>query len=189
FPRTVLIELAPGYDAAAVIDRVGQIIGGTFSVSLLDASTDEIRSSPAVTALQVALLSAVGIAIALSAVAVLVVAGVTRDARSRVIALLRTMGMGRRETRGVVAWEFVPLGVTALVAGGALGILLPLLIVFSIDLRPFTGGGGQPSLFIDPVLSATLVAIVLAALALAVIGGVLSARATSTATVLRMGED
>ena len=37
--------------------------------------------------------------------------------------------------------------------------------------------------------SATLVAIVLAALALAVIGGVLSARATSTATVLRMGED
>ena len=66
---------------------------------------------------------------------------------------------------------------------------MPLLIVFSIDLRPFTGGGGQPSLFIDPVLSATLVAIVLAALALAVIGGVLSARATSTATVLRMGED
>jgi putative ABC transport system permease protein len=66
FPRTVLIELAPGYDAAAVADRVGQIVGGTFSVSLLDASTDEIRSSPAVTALRVALLSAVGIAIALS---------------------------------------------------------------------------------------------------------------------------
>ncbi|GAA2965367.1 FtsX-like permease family protein [Microbacterium schleiferi] len=189
FPRTILLDLAPGYDAAPVVDQVGQILGGTFSVSLLDASTDEIRSSPAVTALRIALLSAVGIAIGLSAVAVLVVAGVTRDARSRVIALLRTMGMGRRATRGIVAWEFVPLGVTALVAGGALGILLPLLIVFSIDLRPFTGGGGQPSLFIDPVLSATLVAIVLAALALAVIGGVLTARATSTATVLRTGED
>lgn len=189
FPRTILLDLAPGYDAAPVVDQVGQILGGTFSVSLLDASTDEIRSSPAVTALRIALLSAVGIAIGLSAVAVLVVAGVTRDARSRVIALLRTMGMGRRATRGIVAWEFVPLGVTALVAGGVLGILLPLLIVFSIDLRPFTGGGAQPSLFIDPVLSATLVAIVLAALALAVLGGVLSARATSTATVLRTGED
>jgi len=189
FPRTVLIDLAPGSDAAPVVERIGQIIDGAYSVSLLDASTDEIRSSPAVTALRVALLSAVVIAIALSAVALLLVAGVTRDARSRVIALLRTMGMGRRATRGIVAWEFVPLGVTALVGGGVLGILLPLLIVFSIDLRPFTGGGDQPSLFVDPVLSATLVAIVLAALALAVVGGVLGARATSMAAVLRTGED
>jgi len=106
-----------------------------------------------------------------------------------VIALLRSMGLDRGRSRGVVAWEFAPLGVTALVGGVILGAVLPLLVVTSIDLRPFTGGGGQPSIAVDPVLSGTLIAVVVVALALAVVGGVASARTTSMATVLRTEED
>ena len=135
------------------------------------------------------LLSALAVAVALSVVALLLVAGVSRDARSRVIALLRSMGLDRARSRGVVAWEFVPLGVTALVGGVALGAVLPLLVVTSIDLRPFTGGGGQPSIAVDPVLCGPLIAVVVVALALAVVGGGASARTPSMATVLRTEED
>ncbi len=78
---------------------------------------------------------------------------------------------------------------TALLGGILLGAMLPLLVVTSIDLRPFTGGGAQPSLTVDPVLSGALIAVVVVALALAVFAGVLSARTTSMATVLRTEED
>jgi putative ABC transport system permease protein len=189
FPRTVMVDIAPGTDAAALADELGGIVGSAHTVRILGESTAEIQASPAVSALRFVLLAALGIAVALSVIALLLVAGVSRDARSRVIALLRSMGLERRRTRGVVAWEFVPLGVTALVGGVALGAVLPLLVVTSIDLRPFTGGGGQPGIALDPVLSGTLIAVVVAALALAVFGGVAGARTTSMATVLRTEED
>jgi putative ABC transport system permease protein len=189
FPRNVFVSTSSGADAAAVADELSDIVGAAHSVRLLDESTAEIQASPAVTALRVVLFAALGLAVALSVVAVLLVAGVSQDARSRVIALLRTMGLDRRRGRGIVAWEFAPLGVTALVGGILLGIALPLLVVLSIDLRPFTGGGAQPVLAVDPVLSGILIAVVIAALALAVLAGVVGARTTSMATVLRTEED
>ncbi|MGL4257373.1 MAG: ABC transporter permease, partial [Microbacterium sp.] len=189
FPRTVVVDVADGADAATVAADLGDIVGSAHSVRILAESTAEIQASPAVSALRFVLFAALGIAVALSVVALLLVAGVSRDARSRVIALLRSMGLDRGRARGVVAWEFVPLGITALVGGVLLGAVLPLLVVTSIDLRPFTGGGGQPSVAVDPVLSGTLIAVVVVALALAVVGGVVSARTTSMATVLRTEED
>ncbi|MDY0910974.1 FtsX-like permease family protein [Microbacterium sp. CFBP9034] len=189
FPRTVMIEIADDADPAAVVAELDDIVGGAHSVRVLEESTAEIQASPAVSALRFVLFAALGIAVALSVVALLLVAGVSQDARSRVIALLRSMGLDRRRARGVVAWEFAPLGVTALVGGVVLGAVLPLLVVTSIDLRPFTGGGGQPAVAVDPVLSGALIAVVVVALALAVVGGVVSARTTSMATVLRTEED
>lgn len=189
FPRSVLVDVADGTDAAAVAAELGDIVGSAHAVRILSESTAEIQASPAVSALRFVLFAALGIAVGLSVVALLLVAGVARDSRSRVIALLRSMGLDRARARGIVAWEFVPLGVTALVGGVLLGAVLPLLVVTSIDLRPFTGGGGQPAVAVDPVLSATLIAVVVTALALAVVGGVASARTTSMATVLRTEED
>lgn len=189
FPRNVFVDVSDDADPVAVAATLGDIVGGAHSVRLLAQSTAEIQASPAVTALRVVLLAALGFAVALSVVAILLVAGVSQDARSRVIALLRSMGLDRRRARGIVAWEFTPLGVTALVGGVLLGAVLPLLVVLSIDLRPFTGGGAQPSLAVDPVLSGALIAVVVVALALAVVIGVLGARTTSMATVLRTEED
>ncbi|WP_434809953.1 FtsX-like permease family protein [Microbacterium sp. bgisy189] len=188
-PRVVMVDVADGADPAAVAAALDDAVGQNHATQLLDASSAEIRSSPAVSALRVVLLSALAGAAALSVLALLLVAGVSRDARSRVIALLRTQGLDRRLARGIVAWEFAPLGVTALVGGLLLGAALPLLAVASIDLRPFTGGSVQPAPVIDPVLTAVLVAVVALALGLAVVAGVLSARTTSLATVLRTEED
>ena len=188
-PRIVLVDLDDGADPRAVAAALSEAVGQTHTVRILADSTAEIQASPAVTALRVVLFGALGVAALLSVIALLLVAGVSRDARSRVIALLRTMGLDRGRGRGIVAWEFAPLGITALVGGIVLGAVLPLLVVASIDLRPFTGGGAQPSLTVDPVLSGALIAVVVVALALAVIAGVLSARTTSIATVLRTEED
>jgi len=188
-PRVVLVDLDDGVDPHAAAAALGAEVGQTHTVRILADSTAEIQASPAVTALRFVLFGALGVAALLSVIALLLVAGVSRDSRSRVIALLRTMGLDRRRGRGVVAWEFAPLGITALVGGVVLGAVLPLLVVASIDLRPFTGGGAQPSLTVDPVLSGALIAVVVVALALAVFAGVLSARTTSIATVLRTEED
>lgn len=189
FPRTLVIDVASDADIADVSEAVSAQVGGPHTVQSLDARTAAIQSSPAVSALRTALLIALVLAVALSVVAVLLVAGVSRDARSRVIALLRTMGMSRRQGRGIVAWEFAPLGLSALVGGLILGVVLPLLVLVSIDLRPFTGGIRQPGLTVDPVLTAGLIAAVVIALVIAVIGGVLTARTTSLVTVLRTEED
>ncbi|GAA5033283.1 FtsX-like permease family protein [Microbacterium fluvii] len=189
YPRAVVVDLAEGADAAAVAAELGEAVGTTHSIRILDDSLAEIQASPAVAALRFVLFAALALAVALSVVAVLLVAGVSKDARSRVIALLRTLGLDRRRSRGIVAWEFAPLGITALVGGVVLGAVLPLLVVASIDLRPFTGGGRQPALAVDPVLTGVLIAVVVVALALAVVAGVVSARTISMATVLRTEED
>ena len=70
-----------------------------------------------------------------------------------------------------------------------LGIALPVLVVLSVDLRPFTGGGDQPAIAVDPVLTGALLAAVVLTLAAAVVAGVVGARTTSMATVLRTEED
>lgn len=189
FPRIVLIALDDDADAAAVGAGIDVIIGSAHATQLLDDRTAEIQASPAITALRIALFAALSLAVALSVVAMLLVAGVSRDARSRTIALLRTMGLSRRQGRGIVAWEFVPLGITSLVGGVLLGAVLPLLVLVAVDLRPFTGGTTQPALSVDPILTGALIAAVVVALALAVVGGVLSARTTSIPAVLRTEED
>ena len=189
FPRSVFVSLEDGVDASAIATALSGAVQQAHTVQLLQESTAEIQASPAVSALRVVLFAALGFAIALSVIAVLLVAGVSQEARTRVIALLRAMGLDRPRSRGIVAWEFAPLGVTALVGGVLLGAVLPLLVVLSIDLRPFTGGGAQPSPTIDPVLSGALIAVVIVALALAVVVGIVGARTTSLADVLRTEED
>ncbi|GAA1991365.1 FtsX-like permease family protein [Microbacterium pumilum] len=189
YPRTVVVDVAEDADPSTVAALLGDLMDSTYTVRILEESTAEIRDSPAVSALRLVLVAALAVAVALSVIALLLVAGVSRDARSRVIALLRTLGLDRRGGRAIVAWEFVPLGITALIGGVVLGAVLPLLVVTSIDLRPFTGGAAQPRLAIDPVLSGLLIAAVVVALGLAVVAGVVSARTTSMATVLRTEED
>ncbi|GAA1470206.1 FtsX-like permease family protein [Microbacterium thalassium] len=189
FPRTILVGLDADADVDAVSAGIARVIGGAHSVELLAERTAAIQASPAITALRVALLAALGLAVALSVVAVLLVAGVARDGRSRTISLLRTMGLTRRQSRGIVVWEFAPLGVTALVGGVVLGAILPLLVLVAVDLRPFTGSAAQPALAVDPVLTGALLVAVVVALVLAVVVGVVSARTASIATVLRTEED
>jgi putative ABC transport system permease protein len=61
-------------------------------------------------------------------------------ARGRALSLLRTMGLAPGSARRVLLVEFVPLLVTTLVAGLALGIALPALLAPALGLGAFTAG-------------------------------------------------
>jgi len=61
-------------------------------------------------------------------------------ARGRALSLLRTMGLAPGPARRVLLVEFVPLLVTTLVAGVALGIALPTLLSPALGLGAFAAG-------------------------------------------------
>jgi putative ABC transport system permease protein len=61
-------------------------------------------------------------------------------ARGRVLSLLRTMGLAPGPARWLLLVELLPLTVTALVAGAALGVLLPVVLAPALGLAAFAAG-------------------------------------------------
>ncbi len=155
-PTIALLDLDPGAEAGTVQDAVHGILGDAFSV--LDPATATARhaSAPVVSWLQV-LLGAVSIAMALACAAVCVLSlVVAAPATARLVALLRTLGLGRGQSRGITAWEIAPIAIVGTIAGGAAGATLPLLVLPGLDLRPFTGGTTPPPVVADPALLAAV---------------------------------
>jgi len=111
------------------------------------------------------------------------------DARNRILSLLRTLGGTRREVAALVAWELAPPALIGLLAGVALGLALPWLVLAAVDLRPYTGATTQPALAIDPLLVAGAAGAVGVAVIIAGAVSVAVARRRDPATTLRMGAD
>lgn len=198
--RTLLIRLEDNIRQAAndgVLDASGQTVlervkaevaaavDGAHSMTDYWIQQARIGDSPAVFSLRIALLIALALAVILAASAFMLVAGVTRDDRARSIALLSTLGTDRKQQLGIVSWEFVPIALAGLVAGGALGALIPWLTVTGVNLRPFTGGRLQPALSIDPVLMGGLGLASLAAIGLVILVEVQNARKVPVVEILR----
>ncbi|HET6214797.1 MAG TPA: FtsX-like permease family protein, partial [Micromonosporaceae bacterium] len=95
-------------------------------------------------------------------------------ARGRTLSLLRTMGLGPRQARGLLLVELVPLMVTALAAGGALGVALPRLLAPALGLTAFTAGTPLP-IGLDGTTTALLAGLLL----MFVTGGVLTEAAAN----------
>src|SRR5690606_2634702 len=137
--------------------------------------------------------AALGVAVVLSLVLVVVAVVMTQlmgaPARARLLAVLRTLGLDRRQARGIVAWELAPLAVVSAAAGGLLGVLVPGVVLGGMDLRALTGGEEQPARVVDPLVVVGVLGGVLLVAALAVlVSTVLSSRA-DVAGELRMGEE
>ncbi len=187
--RAVADAAAPethgGPDVAAIMADIATAVNEPHSMTNYWQHRARIAGSPAVIALKTSLLIALGLSVLLAAVAFLLVAGVTRDDRARTIALLSTLGTDRRQQLGIVSWEFVPIALAGIVAGGVLGTLIPWLAVTGVNLRPFTAGRAQPALSIDPVLLATMGAAALAAIGLVILAEVQHSRRVPVVDVLR----
>jgi putative ABC transport system permease protein len=171
-PSLALIDLDDGTDAAAVADAAHGILGADAVV--LDPATAESRheSAPVVGWLQT-LLATISIAMAAACAVVCILAlVVAAPARARLLALLRTLGLGRAAARGIGAWELAPIAVAGTIAGCAAGVLLPHLLLPGIDLRSYTGGTVPPAITADPLLLS------------AVAGGFVLAVALATAIVM-----
>ncbi|GGR15845.1 FtsX-like permease family protein [Agromyces mediolanus] len=151
-PRTVLIRVAPDASARAVADAAVEIAGDGATADTPDSLAAALAASPAARGLMVALAIAIVLTSLATALAIVLTLVVGRPARERLLPLLSTLGLRRREERALVAWEIGPVVVAAVVAGAALGLLLPAVVLPAINIAAFTGAIVQPPISIDPLL-------------------------------------
>jgi FtsX-like permease family len=123
FPSAVAIDLAPGTNAAPLVARIadagpGDTPGGTYQqprvlgAAIVNAA--QMGSQPLALALALA-------AAALLSLAVALLASVRQ--RRPELALLKTLGLTRRQVRAVVAWQASVILLVAVLVGVPLGIL------------------------------------------------------------------
>ncbi|MGC4805572.1 FtsX-like permease family protein [Micromonospora sp. DT233] len=127
-----------------------------------------------------------GAVLGLLAIAFAVLAGAR--ARGQVLSRLRTLGLSRRQWRGLLLVELTPLVAVALLTGAVTGALLPLLLTPSLGLAAFTGGTPVRVGF-SPGLVGAVIGIGAVALALAVTVETLNNRRLRLGEVLRLGEE
>ncbi len=159
-PSTLAVDLEPGTDATTVEDRIlaadpGGIPGGFYvqprvlGAPIVNAA--QMGSQP----LTLAIALALAVLISLSAT---IVAGARR--RRRDFAVLKALGMIRRQVRSVIAWQSVTLLLIAVIVGVPLGIAaghgLWVAFASSIGVVPVT---------VTPVAALVVGALVLAAVA------------------------
>lgn len=188
-PSRVFVELDDNASATRVRDDIRSLVQASATVAIPEQVVAELRSNPVVTGLQSALIAALVLVSFLCTIAVIMTLARGAGARDRLLSMLRTLGLGRRSGTAIVGWELAPMTSVALIAGTALGIALPSIVLAGVDLTLFTGGSQQPSIVIDPLLTALLtggfVLLVLVATTVAVV----TARRTDPATALRMTEE
>ncbi|MFG1899837.1 hypothetical protein [Micromonospora carbonacea] len=126
-----------------------------------------------------------GAAFGLLAVAFAVLAGART--RAQVLSRLRTLGLSRRQWRGLLLVELTPLVAAALLTGALTGALLPLLLTPALGLAAFTGGEPVRVAF-SPGLVGAVLAAGAVALALAVTVETVHNRRMRLGEVLRLGE-
>ncbi|MFC4056451.1 FtsX-like permease family protein [Actinomadura syzygii] len=122
-------------------------------------------------------------AFGLLAVLLVLVAGA--QARGRVTATLRMLGLSGRQSRVLALVEIAPVLLCAVGAGWVLGLLLPQITGPAVDLRPYTGGHSVIAYVPDtPALLGLAGALLLAAAATVAVDRAFDA---DPGTVLRTG--
>ncbi|HEU4849635.1 MAG TPA: FtsX-like permease family protein, partial [Terrimesophilobacter sp.] len=188
-PRITLLRLEPGADIAAVKAELSRIAGPDATIQSPADAAALLDGSPVSGGLQLALLALIVIVALLCAGTVVLALMISGPARERLLALLRTLGLTRSQSRGITGWEIGPTAIVAIVTGCILGAALPLIVLAGVDLRPFTGGMLQPVITLDPVLLGVviggfaLLVVVATAIAMA------AARRVSLARTLRTSEE
>jgi len=127
-----------------------------------------------------------GTVLGLLAIAFTVLAGAR--ARGQVLSRLRTLGLSRRQWRGLLLVELAPLVGTSVLTGALVGAVLPLLLNPVLGLSAFTGGVPVRVAF-EPGLVAAVFALGAVALGFAVTVEALNNRRLRLGEVLRLGEE
>jgi putative ABC transport system permease protein len=139
--------------AGGGVDPAGikAILGSDAFVTTREARFTEIRDAPL--AKGVRTVFAVGVAVlgAYCGLAILLALVVGADTRARAVTYLRTLGLSRRQARGLVLLEVGPLVAAAMLGGLLLGMVLPHVVGPAVDFRPYTGGAKVSSYPLDPV--------------------------------------
>ncbi|TNC18439.1 ABC transporter permease [Georgenia sp. 311] len=187
-PRTLLLDVADGQDPTTVLDRVREVEPVARAQNPA-GDAGNFLASPMAGGMNAALAVAVVLSLVLVLVAVVMTQLMGAPARGRLLAVLRTLGLDRRQARGIVAWELAPLAVVSVVAGGVLGVLVPWVVLGAMDLTALTGGAEQPALVVDHVSAGAVLGGVLVVTAAAVLVSTMMSSRADVATELRMGEE
>lgn len=188
-PRTLLFGLEEGADPLQVGDELLAIADDTATLSDPQTVAGALQASPAASGLLAVLVISLIASALLAAIAIVLASVVGARSRSRMVALLSTLGLRPAQSSALVAWELAPVSIMAIIAGTALGIAMPWVVLSSVDLTPFTGGSLQPSVVVDPLLVALLAAAMVAVVAVSIAVSVFTARRRNAASALRMGEE
>ncbi|MFF5052657.1 FtsX-like permease family protein [Micromonospora sp. NPDC000663] len=127
-----------------------------------------------------------GTVLGLLAIAFTVLAGAR--ARGQVLSRLRTLGLSRRQWRGLLLVELAPLVGVSVLTGALVGAVLPLLLNPVLGLSAFTSGTPVRVAF-EPGLVAAVFALGAVALGFAVAVEALNNRRLRLGEVLRLGEE
>ncbi|MBD5787012.1 FtsX-like permease family protein [Cellulosimicrobium terreum] len=187
-PRLALLSLDDGADEAAVGEAVSEVLPQSVVTSPAQVAADTL-GSPLAAGMNRAFVVAVALSGLLYAVAVVLALMIGAPARDRIVAVLRTLGLERRRTAGLVAWEIGPWALASLVVGSVLGLAIPALVLATVELTSLTGGDAQPSLAIDlGILGLVVGGFVLVVVAAVAVAAAVSRRA-NLAAALRIGEE
>ncbi|RZT77073.1 putative ABC transport system permease protein [Micromonospora violae] len=127
-----------------------------------------------------------GTVLGLLAIAFTVLAGAR--SRGQVLSRLRTLGLSRRQWRGLLLVELTPLVAVSVLTGALVGAVLPLLLNPVLGLSAFTSGVPVRVAF-EPSLVAAVLALGAVALGFAVAVEALNNRRLRLGEVLRLGEE
>nr|WP_030503023.1 FtsX-like permease family protein [Micromonospora purpureochromogenes] len=127
-----------------------------------------------------------GAVLGLLGLALAVLAGAR--SRGQVLSRLRTMGLSRRQWRGMLMVELTPLVLVSVLTGAVVGALLPLLLTPVLGLPAFTGGVDVRPRF-EPGLVAGVSALAMLALGFAITVEAVNNRRMRLGEVLRLGEE
>ncbi|MET8834264.1 FtsX-like permease family protein [Micromonospora sp. NPDC004540] len=108
--------------------------------------------------------------------------------RGQVLSRLRTMGLSRRQWRGLLLVELTPLVLVSVLTGAVVGALLPVLLTPVLGLPAFTGGVAVRARF-EPGLVAGVLGLAVLALGFAIAVEALNNRRMRLGEVLRLGEE
>ena len=148
-----------------------------------------LHDTPLVAAMSGGFLLAVVVAAAYAALAVVTVAALEAQRRSREIAFLRTLGLTDRQVSQLTVIEQGAPVIIALVAGVALGLGLAWLVEPGLDLSAFSGTAVAVGLELDWPRIVVIALGIVAVVAAAVAGSSWVARRLDVGQALRIGED
>lgn len=199
-PELIGAEYAPSVvlvDTTSDVTELSAAIAGMLQASEREAAeiTDtasvlaEAASRPLTAGLSTALGVAAALSLLLGVLAIVLGTVAATGARNRMVGVLRMLGMTPRQVRGLVAWELGPVAITSVLAGTALGLALPFIVVSALDLRAFVGGTGP----VAPAIPVAFVAAAAIGFAVVVIAAgfvaIAAARRISPAAVVKMGAE
>ncbi|KQO05023.1 hypothetical protein ASF06_18420 [Agreia sp. Leaf244] len=194
-PTSVLIDLVQDYGPASIDAIRSAVLSAQPDRFVESAGTYDVRSellqrrtAPTTAAIEASLVLTAGATLVFTVLIIALAAMASAASRNRVVAVMRIIGMTPRQVRALVAWEFGPVALAALLLGAALGAALPYLVTAVLDLRGFIGGTTLPTPMLDPLWIAGAVGIYAVTIVVAVLVAAALGRRFAPASTLKMGE-